>query len=165
MLKHLLRVILFSFFAAGLFAGAAQDEGKQKESLVNEVLFSITGESFTSHDRNIYQSVLNEILQKNKISSFTKKTTDDFLLSRLSYQEAKAFELTGSAKIKLSESSRHKLSEFSPAEIEREIDVISRARALIEIKETQLKQQDRFDTWFQLLKRKYQFKPKSPDMK
>lgn len=144
-------------------AGAATDRS-QKDAVVNEILFSIANEPSTSRDMQTYQKMLNEVFQKNKISQFTKKLSEDFLLSRLSYKEAKVFELTG-FKTKISEASREKLSEFSQIEIDREIEIISKAMELIEIKESQLKQQARFDTWFELLKRKYQLKLKSSEVK
>lgn len=153
-----------SFLCVGPLHAKSVTEGAAKDTVVNEILFSIVNEPSTSRDMQIYQSVLNEIFQKNKISQFTKKLSDDFLLSRLSYKEAKVFELTGT-KVKVSESSRKKLSEFSPAEIDREIDTISKAMELIEIKESQVKQQARFDAWFELLKRKYQLKLKSSEVK
>lgn len=134
----------------------------QNEVVVNEVLFSVANESSTTHDRLIYQRVLSEVFKKNKISQLIKKASDDFLLSRLSYKEAKAFDMQG-VEVKLSQASRKKLSEFSDLEINHEIEVISKAMAIVEIKETQLKQKERFETWFDLLRHKYLLKIKSAD--
>lgn len=139
----------------------------QAETIMNEVLFSIANESSTSRDRLVYQRVLNEVFKKDTISQFTPKTADDFLLSRLSYKEAKAFDMHGN-EMKINENSKKKLSEFTPSEVERELEVISTALALIEIKEAQLKGKERFNTWFELIKHKYQLKIKSseaPDIK
>lgn len=152
--------LVFITFICGsvLFAAPAKD------AVVNEVLFSIGTESFTSRDLAIYKAVLHEIFGKTKISQFTKKASDDFLLSRLSYNEAKAFELS-SDKSKISEAARRRLNDYSPEEINREYEVISVALALIDIKESQLNSQTRFETWFELLKRKYQLKLKSAEVK
>lgn len=135
-----------------------------KEAVVNEVLFSIGNVSYTTRDSLIYKSVLAELYQKTSISQYTKKPFDDFLLSRLSFSEANAFELK-SEKSKVTESARKKLSDFSLEEITRENENIAVAIALIDIKEGQLRSQTRFDTWFELLKRKYQYKLKSAEVK
>lgn len=135
-----------------------------KEAVVNEVLFSIGSVSYTGRDQLIYKSVLAELYQKNKISQYSKKPFDDFLLSRLSYSEANAFEIK-SEKSKISDAAKKKLSEFSIEEILRENEYIAVAIALIDIKESQLRSQTRFDTWFELLKRKYQYKLKSSENK
>lgn len=135
-----------------------------KEAVVNEVLFSIGNVSYTARDMLIYKSVLAELYQKTRISQYTKKPFDDFLLSRLSFNEASAFELK-SEKSKISDAARKKLSEFSLDEVVRENENIAVAIALIDIKESQLRSQTRFDTWYELLKRKYQFKLKSPEIK
>lgn len=135
-----------------------------KEAVVNEVLFSIGNVSYTTRDSLIYKSVLAELYQKTSISQYTKKPFDDFLLSRLSFSEANAFELK-SEKSKVTESARKKLGDFSLEEITRENENIAVAIALIDIKEGQLRSQTRFDTWFELLKRKYQYKLKSAEVK
>lgn len=145
-------------------AASAAPERNSKDSVIIEVLFSIGSESYTSRDLLIYKTVLSEVFQKNRISQFAKKTPEDFLLSRLSYKEAKVFELTNE-KLKVSEAARKKMNEFSLDEIDRENEIISVALALIEIKEVQVKSQARFDTWFELLKRKYQIKLKSSEAK
>lgn len=147
------------FLVSGL--AAAQPP---KEAVVNEVLFSIGSVSYTGRDMLIYKAVLSELYQKGRISQYTKKPFDDFLLSRLSFNEASAFELK-SEKSKISDAVRKKLSEFSLDEIVRENENIAVAIALIDIKESQLKSQTRFDTWYDLLKRKYQFKLKSSEIK
>jgi hypothetical protein len=133
-------------------------------NVLNEVLFSVAGEASTVRDQQIYQAVLDEVFHKPHLSRFSQKPATDFLLSRLSFREASTFDLT-SDKIKISENSKKKLSEFSSAEIEREANIVSRALLLIELKENQLKQQERFDTWFEVLKRKYQVKYKVTEIK
>ena len=151
--------IIIVFWLSGM--ASAQP---QKEAVVNEVLFSIGSVSYTGRDQLIYKSVLAELYQKNKISQYSKKPFDDFLLSRLSYSEANAFEIK-SEKSKISDAAKKKLSEFSIEEILRENEYIAVAIALIDIKESQLRSQTRFDTWFELLKRKYQYKLKSSENK
>ena len=132
--------------------------------VVNEVLFSVSGEAATARDQQIYQSVLSEVFHKQHLSQFSQKPVSDFLLSRLSFKEASVFDLT-SEKTKISESVKKKWAEYSLTEIEREANIISKALLLIELKENQLKQQERFDIWFEVLKRKYQVKFKSTDVK
>ena len=160
MLKSLVQVFILNVF---LISGLASAQ-PLKEAVVNEVLFSIGTVSYTGRDMLIYKSVLSELYLKNRISQYTKKPFDDFLLSRLSFSEASAFELK-SEKSKISEAARKKLSEFSLEEIVRENENIAVAIALIDIKESQLRSQARFDTWFELLKRKYQLKLKSSEIK
>ena len=156
--------LLQVFFTVLTISVIAAAQPPPKEAVVNEVLFSIGSVSYTARDMQIYKSVLSELFQKNRISQYTKKPFDDFLLSRLSYNEANAFEIT-SEKIKITEATRKKLNDFSVDEIARENKNIAVATALIEIKESQLRSQPRFDTWFELLKRKYQFKLKSSEIK
>lgn len=158
--KNLVQIFITLIFLISILASAQPP----KEAVVNEVLFSIGRVSYTGRDMLIYKSVLSELYQKNRISQYTKKPFDDFLLSRLSFSEASAFELK-SEKSKISDTARKKLSEFSLEEIVRENENIAVAIALIDIKESQLRSQTRFDTWYELLKRKYQFKLKSSEIK
>ena len=158
MLKNLKISVVLVFYIVSLgfsFLGYA-------EEILNEVLFSIANESSTNRDRLLYQRVLIEVFKKNKMSQFSEKISDDFLLSRLAYKEAKAFEINGED-IKVSEATQKKMSEFSKIDIEREVGIISTALALIQTKEIQLKVKDRFKTWFELIKHKYQFKMKSSE--
>lgn len=136
----------------------------QTPQVMNEVLFSVSGTAATSFDRQTYTGVLNEVFQKKSLSTFSRDPASDFLLSRLADREARIFDLPGE-KPKISESARKKLSDLSAEEIDNEAGLIARALALVEIKEAQLKQQERFDTWFELLKRKYQLKIKTTDSK
>ena len=164
----MLKISLHFLFTFGLLvSGSALAQPPAtlpREAVVNEVLFSIGSVSSTARDMRLYKLVLAELYQKTKISQYSKKPFDDFLLSRLSFSEASAFELK-SEKSKISDAARKKLSDFSLDEIVRENDSIAVAIALIDIKEGQLRSQTRFDTWFELLKRKYQFKLKSAEIK
>lgn len=152
-----------------IFLNAQNNSENKAETIVNEILFSAAGESLTLRDEQIYRGVLAEIFQKNKISQFTKKTSDDFMLSRLSYKEALVFGLQGAEikgiEAKINEAMKKKLIEYSRVKINREVLVIAKALALIEIKEAQLKEKDRFYTWFEIIKRKYQVKLKSRSVK
>ena len=156
--KYFIAIILCSFFDFRNWASAQV----LNETVVNEVLFFAANESATARDRQIYQSVLREVFQKTTIGRFIKKQSDDFLLSRLSYKEAIAFGLQNT-EIKVPETAKKQLTEYSKAEIDREVEIISKALALIEIKEAQFKEKDRFDTWFEVIKRKYQVKFKSAE--
>lgn len=142
MLKSLLIFIL-------IFSGAVQAQ----KTDVNRVLFSIGTTSWTSRDREAYQFVLSEVFQKKALSQYSKNPENDFLLSRLSYKEAAVFELSAGEKTKVDVNK--KLNGFTPAEVERETNYISKALILIEIKESQHKDSRRFNSWFELLKRKY----------
>ncbi|MEQ1721867.1 MAG: hypothetical protein ABL930_01735 [Pseudobdellovibrio sp.] len=92
------------------------------------------------------------------------------MLSRLSSSEALVFDIQGDQK-KITDSERKKMSDFSADEIENEMAVISKALSIIELKENQLAKenqltpQERFETWYEVLKRKYQVKIKSNEMK
>ncbi len=153
--------LLFFSFSAILSA-----EG----SLVNEVLFSLAAKSSTARDRLLYETLIQEVFEKKQLSKYSKKKSDDFLLSRLSSREAEAFDIRPDKKI-ISDSARKKMNEFSAAEIENELSLISKALSIIELKENQLAKenqltpQERFDTWYEVLKRKYQVKIKSHEMK
>lgn len=143
MLKNLLLFILI--FPCAVLA---------QKTDVNRVLFSIGTTSWTSRDREVYQFVLNEVFQKKALSQYSKNPENDFLLSRLSYKEAAVFELSSGEKNKMADLGK-KLNGFSATEVERETDYISKALILIEIKESQHKDSRRFNSWFDLLKRKY----------
>ena len=132
----------------------------QAQTDFNKILFSIGTSSWSLRDREAYQAVLTEVFQKKALSEYSKNPENDFLLSRLSYKEAGVFELSPSEKIKVSEAARKKLAAFSPEEVLRETDYISKAAILVEIKESQQKDVKRFNTWFELLKRKYQVRLK-----
>ncbi len=118
------------------------------------MLFSVAGQAWTSRDRDVYQSVLTEVFQKKLLSQFSKNAENDFLLSRVSSKEAAVFDFTGD-KVTVTESDRKKLSAFSKDEIDREVSLIAKTKTFIDIKESQHKDAIRFNTWFDLLKRKY----------
>lgn len=139
-----------------LLAGGSSNS---QEKVLNEVVFSVASKSSTRRDMEIYQVVLKEYFQKNRISEYTKKDTDDFLLSRLAYQEAVTFDF-GSVEPK-KKSSDVKKNGFSVSEVQNEIAVLSKALAYMELKENQIKEPVRFKNWFDLLSRKYQVKYKS----
>jgi hypothetical protein len=138
--------------------------------LVNEVLFSVAAKSATARDRLLYETIIQEVFEKKQLSRFSKKKSDDFLLSRLCSREAEVFDISPDKKI-VSDSARKKMNDFSTTEIENEISLISKALSIIElkenqiVKENQLTPQERFDTWYEVLKRKYQVKIKSNEMK
>lgn len=135
-----------------------------QEILVNEILFTMDGESLTLRDFKLYQAVLREVFKKERLGEFTVKESEDFLLSRVCYREAKTFETQG-VPFKVTDLNKKKLSDFTESEIESESETISKALGLIEIKESQLKQKERFSAWFELVKRKNQVRIKSVDMK
>ena len=128
--------------------------------IFNQILFSAGGESWTAQDLVLYEKVLNEVFKRKAKGAYSESPVQDFIFSRLSYKEAKVFDLVGE-KIKISESGRKKLGEFTAAEIEKEAEQISNALAFIEIRENMVKQEARFKSFVDVLKRKYQFKDKS----
>lgn len=132
--------------------------------IVNQVLFFESKDSWTSRDLELYQKIKKEVLHKESISQFVDNADEDFLLSRLSAREAVLFEVSP-IKLKFSDSQRVAFAGFSQKEIENEMNQIGLALALIDLKESQLKQKLRFKTWLDLLKRKYQVKIKSPEYK
>ena len=112
----------------------------------------------------VYESVLNEVFKKKNLSEYSKNQFNDFLLSRLSLREANLFQITAEKK-PLLEPERKKLAAFTNAEIDRELALISKAQALIEIKESQHKDAARFNSWVELMKRKYVVHIKSSENK
>lgn len=131
----------------------------ENETVVNQVIFSDTQQSWTSRDRALFNKVMDTLVQR-RLSQYTENLEEDFLLSRLSYYEAILFEITPT-KIKISELAKKKFSEYTHAELQSELEKVESALALIDLKEAQFKQKLRFKTWFDLLKRKYQVKIKS----
>lgn len=127
--------------------------------VVNEVLFSLTGESFTSRDLRIFGAVLKEIFHRDRLGEFSADAFQDFILSRLAYREAQVFELKVDARA-ISEAEHRRLAAFSAAEVAREADIIAKSLNWIELKENQVKQRERFNIWLDVLKRKYQLRIK-----
>lgn len=132
--------------------------------VINQVLFYESKQSWTERDHELFEKIKKLALEKSRLSQYTENNDEEFLLSRLATREALVFELTPS-KLWLSESQRQSLSGFSAKEIENELKQMALAVALIDMKESQLKQKLRFKTWFDLLKRKYQVKIKSAEFK
>jgi hypothetical protein len=151
----LFAIFIFSFFS--FFARAERTE-------INKVLFSAGDQSWTSRDMSLYQSVLSDVFKKKKLSEFSKNEFNDFLLSRISLKEADIFQISYDKK-SLSESERKKLTQFTKDEIDKEVTSIAKAQALIEIKENQHKDAARFNTWLELMKRKYVVRIKSGENK
>jgi hypothetical protein len=112
----------------------------------------------------VYQAVLSEVFKKKKLTDYSQSDFNDFLISRLSLKEANLFQITYDKK-SLAPADRKKIGLFSKEEIDRELELISKAQALIEIKENQHKDASRFNTWFELMKRKYVVRVKSTENK
>jgi len=140
-----------------LFAHAERTE-------LNKVLFSAGEQSWTSRDMDLYESVLSDIYKKKRLTEFSKNEFDDFILSRVSLKEADVFQISYD-KRSPTEVERKKLSAFTKDELDREVMAIAKAQALIEIKETQHKDAVRFNTWFELMKRKYVVRIKTGENK
>lgn len=85
MFKNSVKLFILIFLCGPLVAA--------QSNLVNEVLFSVAGQSWTSRDRQLYEVLLQEVYTQDKISKFSVKKKEDFLLSRLSAREADAFDL------------------------------------------------------------------------
>lgn len=145
------------FLVVVLFLGGFVSAQK---SDLNRVLFAVGASSWTTRDREAYEAVLSEFFKKKSLSQFSKSADSDFLLSRLAFREASVFELTPDQRRKAGEVDRKKLSAFSAAEIDREMDYILKAAVMVEIKESQHKESGRFNSWYELLKRKYQVRMK-----
>ncbi len=129
-----------------------------------KVVANVGGESWTNRDMQVYETVLSEIFKKKKLSEFSKSDYNDFLLSRMSFKEAKNLNLTGD-KIVVSEADKKRLANFKSEEIDREVELIAQAQNIIEIKESQHKEATRFNNWFELMKRKYVVRTKTTDLK
>lgn len=129
----------------------------------NKILFSISGQSWSLRDQQIYQAVLVEVFKRKSLSPYSTNESDDFVTSRLAEKESNLFDLTTDP-VKVTEAQKKRLSNFTSAEIDKEIASISKATAIIEIKESKNQDQARFKTWVELLKRKYQFKIKSGEV-
>jgi len=151
----LLSLLIFSFFT--FFAHAERTE-------LNKVLFSAGDQSWTSRDMDLYQSVLSDIYKKKKLSEFSKNEFNDFIISRVSLKEADVFQISYDKK-SLTEAERKKLGTFTKDELDKEVTAIAKAQALIEIKENQHKDAARFNTWYELMKRKYVVRIKAGENK
>ncbi len=155
MLRIFLYLLVF-FHAVNIFAV----EEKSEKLVVNEVLFSMSNQVWTSYDLELYHKVLFEVFKEQKISTFSKNNMQDFILSRLALSEALAFELEGNSFV-LSDLVKKKLSlHYSEQQILNEANAVSKAMAYVELRESMLKQEKRFQDLMDVLKRKYQFKAK-----
>lgn len=141
----------------------ARAQTTEAKAEFNKILFSIAGQSWSLRDQQIYQAVLGEVFKKKTISPYSSGDSDDFAVSRLTEKESSLFDLTYDA-VKVTEAQKKRLSSFTSAEIDKEVASISKAIAIIEIKESKNQDQARFKTWIELLKRKYQFRAKSADI-
>lgn len=130
---------------------------------LNKILFTTGNTSWSSHDQQIYQSVLSEVFKRKKISQYSQTEFNDFLLSRLAEKEASTFELTYD-KVEVSEAQKKKLG-FTLAEINAEVERVSKAITLTEIKESYHNDTKRFASWFDVMKRKYTVKIKTIEPK
>lgn len=130
---------------------------------LNKILFTAGNTSWSSRDQQIYQSVLAEVFKRKKISQYSQTEFNDFLLSRLAEKEANTFELTYD-KVEVSEAQKKKLG-FSTAEIKDEVERVSKAITLTEIKESYHNDPKRFASWFDVMKRKYTVKIKTIEPK
>lgn len=149
-------ILLLSFLCA--YANAAE------RTEINKVLFSVGNQSWTMRDLELYQSVLNVVFNKKVLSQYSKDEFNDFLVSRVSLKEADVFQISY-VKQAITEPERKKLVAFTREEIEKEVTAIAKADALIEIKENQHKDTGRFNTWLELMKRKYVVRIKSGENK
>lgn len=128
--------------------------------VINEVLFTVSGEVKTQRDLDLYRDLLTQIFQKKLISQYSKNIAEDFLLSQLAVREAAVFELRADVP-QLTLQQKKLFADYPPTELERELRQVADSIALVEIKESQLKQRARFITWVELLRRKYQVRLKS----
>ncbi len=131
---------------------------------LNKVLFSVGEQSWTLRDMELYQSVMSDIFKKKTLSAFSKNEFNDFLVSRISLKEADVFQISYDKKA-VTEAERKRLTAFTKEEIDREVTAVAKAEALIEIKESQHKDTARFNTWYELMKRKYVVRIKSGENK
>ncbi len=154
MTNRLLFIFLALFFQSSAYAERVE---------LNKILFTAGKTSWSLRDQQIYQSVLNEVFKRKKISQYSQSEFNDFLLSRLAEKEASTFELTYD-KVEVSESQKKKIG-FSAAEINAEVQLVSKAIALTEIKESYHNDAKRFSSWFDVIKRKYTLKIKTIEPK
>lgn len=150
---------LIVFFILSTAWSAAQEKAPSA-SLLNEVLFSEGGQSWTLRDLHLYQKLIRHLEKKEKLSELSEDTVDDFLMSRLLKREAVLFEIQPEKK-ELTSGLQGNLSEFSKTEILQEEKSIAYAQALLNLKEKQLSQKVRFKAWLDVLKRKYAVKIKA----
>lgn len=134
----------------------------QTSATVNEVVFSITGESYTSHDMALYRQTLNTVFGKTRISEFSETDLQDFILSRLADKEAQGFSFKPEKNYTVSEAARKKMSAYNEDSFNAEVEIVARSLQWIELKKNQLEQRERFNVWLDVLKRKYQLRLKSP---
>jgi len=112
----------------------------------------------------LYRNVMSDVYKKKSLTQYSKDEFNDFLVSRISLKEADVFQISYDKKAP-TESERKKLSAFTREEIDKELTAIAKAEALIEIKENQHKDNARFNTWYELMKRKYVVRIKSGENK
>lgn len=135
--------------------------GAQSSVTLNEVIFSITGESYTSRDQALYRQILSQVFGKTRISEFSETDLQDFVLSRLADKEAQGFNFKAEKNYTLTEAARKKMSAYSEDSINAEVEIVARSLQWIELKKNQLEQRERFNVWLDVLKRKYQLRLKA----
>lgn len=131
---------------------------------LNKVLFSVGDQSWTLRDMELYRSVMSDIYKKKSLTQFSKDEFNDFIVSRISLKEADVFQISYDKKA-VTEAERKRLAAFTKEEVDREVTAVAKAEALIEIKEAQHKDNARFNTWYELMKRKYVVRIKSGENK
>ncbi len=150
----------FSAEATSVPTGAqANVQATVPTSALNEVIFSEADQSWTARDLQLYEKLVNQVLRRKTLSPWSENITQDFLLSRLVHREAILFGVSPE-KDSLTQLDRKALAAFSKNEIEVELLRINYINMFINLKENQLKQKERFITWFSHLRRKYQARMK-----
>ena len=154
MINQFVFIFILTFIQSSAFAERVE---------LNKILFTTGNTSWSSRDQQIYQTVLNEVFKRKRISQYSQSEFNDFLLSRLAEKEANTFELKYD-KIEATEAQKKKMG-FSNSEIVAEVQRISKAITLTEIKESYHNDTKRFASWFDVMKRKYTVKIKAIDAK
>lgn len=142
------------FFSQLVFAQVSAND------IVNQVLFSEGGQSWTSRDLNLYSKTITTYLKQEKLAEYSESATEDFLISRLLKREAVSFDLHPQNMFQYV-SVKNGTSEFSRKETEDELLGLSYAITLYNLKTKQMTQKVRFKAWIDVLKRKYQVKMKT----
>lgn len=128
--------------------------------IVNQILFSEGGTSWTSRDQVLYKKILSAALKQEKLTEYSENEMDDFLISRLVKREGSAFEIKPSSEWLSPNLKNLNLGDYSKKEIEDEVKSVAYAMTFLNLREKQITQKARFKAWIDVLKRKYQVKMK-----
>lgn len=133
--------------------------------VVNQVIYSSHKKSWTLRDLQLYQKIMNKYFQLDRISEISENASDDFLLSRLAFIESETFGMQSSdSNLPMPEVQKKleaDMAEYTLKEVFTEIKLIHAARQFLSLKKSQVLENERLRSWYEVLKRKNSIRKKN----